>query len=255
MSYPILTVDHRLRDYRLFRPQSIAVAKPVDLVIVLPPPTVDANVLEDLIHFDREASAAGFLSASPNGCGDSWAYSPGPANVADEDFIRKLISQLKAQFSVSRVFGVSASGGSRMVYRLACDLSNLITAIADVAGTMILKDSCQPEHAVSILEMHGTDDDASPWAGDGPHGSYPVVDVNQRWRTLDGCTGDPLVRQTGITVSSTWSKCSAGSVVRLDKVVGGKHTWFGSQDSDAVPGEPDASQTIWSFFAGLQQSG
>jgi polyhydroxybutyrate depolymerase len=251
VSYSTLSIDGRLRDFRLFQPSSIDIAKTVSVVIVLPPPSVDAGTLESVIHFDNEASTGGFLSASPNGCDYSWAYSPGAANAADEDFVRKMIEQLRTRFHVSNVYATSGSGGSRMLYRLACDLADEIVAVADVDGTMILKDGCTPTRPVSILEMHGTADETSPWAGGGPNGSYPVEAVNERWRTLDGCTGDPAVATTGITVSSVWT-CQRGTVVRLDKVVGGKHTWFGSGDGDAVPGEPSANSVIWSFFSRLQ---
>jgi polyhydroxybutyrate depolymerase len=251
VTYPNLTVDGRQRDYRLFEPQSADSATPVSLVVVIPPPQVDADLFESLIHFDTEASTAGFVSASPNGCESSWSYSPGAENLADEDFMGKMIDQLRGRFHISAVYAVSASGGSRMLYRLACDLANDLTAVADVAGTMILKDDCKPAHPISILEIHGTSDDASPWQGGGPNGSYPVEDVNQRWRMLDGCVGDPAVKQTGITVTSAWTQCNGGSVVRLDKVVGGRHTWFGSGDADAVSGEPKANSVIWSFFSSL----
>ena len=253
VSYSDLLVDGRLRDYRLFQPSSIDTAKPVQVVVVLPPPSADAGTLESLIHFDSEASGAGFLSASPNGCGLSWAYSPGTATAADEHFIRKMIEQLMTRFRLGNIYATSGSGGSRILYRLACDLADEITAIADVDGTMILKDVCRPAKPISILEMHGTADDTSPWAGGGPNGSYPVDAVNERWRTLDGCVGDPAVATMGITVSSVWT-CHGGAKVRLDKVVGGKHTWFGSGDSDAVSGEPNANAVIWSFFSALQPS-
>jgi polyhydroxybutyrate depolymerase len=139
-----------------------------------------------------------------------------------------------------------------MLYRLACDLANEITAIADVAGSMILKDDCVPARAVSIIQIHGTADSDSPWVGGGPHAAYPVEAVNERWRTLDGCVGDPTSTTVGITLSLVWARCNGGAVVRLDKVVGGKHTWFGSGDSDAVPGEPNVNSVIWGFFSSLQ---
>jgi polyhydroxybutyrate depolymerase len=250
VSYTALTINNQLRDYRLFRPQTMDSGVPVPLVIVMPAPSADADTMESLIHFDDEASKVGFLVASPNGCGLTWSYSPGPANTADEGFVRDMIQQLRTRFPVSNIYATSASGGSRILYRLACDLADELTAIADVAGTMILKDGCRPTRAISILEMHGTADDASPWAGGGPNGSYPVEAVNQRWRTLDGCASDPAMATMGITVSSIWT-CRARAIVRLDKVIGGKHTWFGSGDSDAVPGEPIANDVIWSFFSSV----
>ena len=250
-TYTEITLGGKLRDYRLFRPATAPTTGPVSLVIEIPPPNADADLLESTIHFDREATTAGFLAATPNGCGTDWSYEPGPANAADEEFIRRMVGQIKSRFSIGRVFAISASGGSRMLYRLACDLADEVAAVADVAGTMILKDPCQPSRPVSVLEIHGTRDADSPWNGGGPHDSYPVEDVNQRWRSIDACVGSPIVAGVGITVTTTANRCAAGTVVVLEKVVGGQHTWFGTGDSDAVPGEPHASADVWSFFSAI----
>jgi polyhydroxybutyrate depolymerase len=51
-----------------------------------------------------------------------------------------------------------------MAYRLACELSTRITAIASVSGTMLF-DACHPARPVSILEMHGTNDSNVPYDG------------------------------------------------------------------------------------------
>jgi polyhydroxybutyrate depolymerase len=248
-----LTVDGKLRDYRLFRPPTLQHTKPVPLVLLLHGSPIDAAGFESLIHFDSEATIAGFISASPNGCNGFWDYTEGRSKLADEDFIRQLIRQLKAEYAISKIYVVAASAGTWMAYRLACDLSGEITAIASVAGTMRLNDPCQPAHAVSILEIHGTSDVLHPWDGGGPHGAYPVNAVIARWTMLDGCKGDPTVSQQGITVTSIWGDCHERAVVRLHKVVGGKHQWFGST-LDPVPGEPDANAVIWNFFSTLQPS-
>jgi polyhydroxybutyrate depolymerase len=254
VQYVSLTVDGKLRDYRLFRPPTLEHTKPVPLVLVLHGSPIDAAGFESVIHLDSEAAMAGFLSASPNGCNGFWDYAEGRSKVADETFISQVIRQLKTEYSISKIYVVAASAGSWMAYRLACDLSGEIAAIASVAGTMRLSEACQPARSVSILEMHGTSDGLHPWDGGGPHGAYPVDAVIARWTTLDGCTGAPTATQSGITMTTTWSQCSGGAVVRLDKVVGGKHTWFGS-DFDPVPGEPNANAVIWNFFSSLQPSG
>ncbi len=253
VQYANLTVDGKLRDYRLFRPPTLKRTTLVPLVLVLHGSPIDAAGFESLIHFDSEAALAGSLSVSPNGCNGFWDYAEGRSKVADEEFIRQLIRQLKTEYAISRIYVVAASAGTWMAYRLACDLSGQITAIASVAGTMRLNDPCQPAHAVSILEIHGTSDVLHPWDGGGPHGAYPVNAVLARWTMLDGCSGDPTVRQQGITVTSIWGDCHERAVVRLDKVVGGKHQWFGST-LDPVPGEPDANAVIWNFFSTLQPS-
>jgi polyhydroxybutyrate depolymerase len=252
VSYVNLTVDGKLRDYRLFRPPTLDLTRPVPLVVMLHGSPIDAAGMENIIHFDDEATTAGFLSASPNACDGFWSYAEGGPKSVDEHFISKVIDQLESQFQIdqARVFIVAVSAGTWVAYRLACDLSSQIAAIASVAGTMRLADDCQPARSVSILEMHGTLDAQHPWQGYGPHSASPVDAVIQRWTQLDGCAGNPTLTQTGITVTSVWKQCQGGAVVRLDKVVGGHHTWFGS-NLDPVAGEPNANTVIWSFFSSL----
>jgi polyhydroxybutyrate depolymerase len=169
-------------------------------------------------------------------------------------FISRLLDRLFKDLPInqSRVFATGVSGGGFMSYRLACELSNRFTAIASVSGVMLF-DACHPTRPVSILEMHGTDDSIVPYGGGVPNGppSPSVAAVMQTWTTLDGCVGDPMLSQTGITKTSLWKGCKGGAIVRLDTVVGGHHTWFGSS-FDPVPGEPNANAVIWDFFSSLQ---
>jgi polyhydroxybutyrate depolymerase len=252
VSYVEMTVDGRLRDYRLFTPPTLDTTKPFPLALMLHGSPIDAAGWESFIHFDQEATAGRFMVASPNGCNGYWLYSEGGPKAADEDFIRAVVQQLEARYPVdrSKVFLVGASAGTWVEYRLACDMAGMFAAVASVAGTMRLSDSCRPSRPVSILEMHGTLDHAHPWNGGGDHHAFPVEAVVQKWTQLDGCTGDPVVTTTGITVTSVWIHCQGGAIVRLDKVVGGQHQWFGS-DIAPVPGEPNANMTIWSFVSGL----
>ena len=252
VTYVEMTVDGKLRDYRLFVPPGLDLGKPVPLVVVLHGAPIDAQGMENLIHFDAVAAKAGFISASPNGCDGLWSYADGGPKQADDDFIEQTILQLEARYPVNprRVYLVGASAGSWLEYRLACDFADHITAIASVAGTMRLTDPCTPSRPVSILEIHGTLDNQHPWEGSGPHHAFPVDAVMQKWRDLDGCATTPTVTVSGITETSRWSHCQGGAVVQLAKVERGHHTWFGS-DLDPVPGEPDANTLILNFFQSL----
>ncbi|HEV2218182.1 MAG TPA: hypothetical protein VGV88_11480 [Candidatus Dormibacteraeota bacterium] len=249
VDFHTLHVDGKLRDYRLFRPSTVDYSKPVPLVVVLHGSPIDAQGMEDLVHFDDEAVAGQFMTAGPNGCNGYWSYAERGPYQADEDFIRQMISEIETTYPVdkSRVYVVGASAGSWVAYRLACDLADEIAAIVSISGTMRLSDSCEPAKPVSILEMHGTLDTVHPWQGGGPHVAFPVEDVIHRWVVLDGCTVGPVSSHAGITTTSVWSHCSGGVTVRLDAVVGGLHQWFGS-DLSPVPGEPNANVAAWNFF-------
>jgi len=249
VEFHTLQVDGKLRDYRVFRPSTIGTSKPVPLVVVLHGSPADAQSFEDVIHFDNEAVAGKFMTAGPNGCNGYWSYTErGPYQV-DEDFIRKMISDLETAYAVdrSRIYVVGASAGSWVAYRLACDMADVIAAAVSISGSMRVSDSCEPAKPVSILEMHGTLDTVLPWQGGGPHLAFPVEAVIHRWVALDGCSVGPLSSKAGITTTSVWSHCAGGVQVRLDAVVGGLHQWFGS-DFSPVPGEPNANAAIWNFF-------
>jgi polyhydroxybutyrate depolymerase len=244
VQYVSITLDGKLRDYRLFRPPALDYTKPIPLVIALHGSPSEADELASVSRFDDEAAKAGFLAAYPNGCGGSWDASAGSYDVR---FIGRLMDRLESDFRIdtARVFVVGVSYGSFMAYRLACELSSRIAALASVAGAMLSGD-CHPTRPVPILEMHGTVDSNVPYARG--------VAAIQQWTMLDGCVGDPIVSQSGITKTSVWNRCQAGTVVGLDTVLGGHHTWFGS-DFDPVPGEPNANAVIWSFFSSLQPHG
>jgi polyhydroxybutyrate depolymerase len=211
--------------------------------VILHGSPIDAAGFENIIHFDDQAAKGGFLAAFPNGCNGEWSYTRGGSKVADQDFIREVIHQLKAEFQIDkgRVYVVGTSAGSPPAYRIACDLSNEIAAVASLAGKMST-DDCQPARTLSILAMHGTQDRRVLYEE-----SETAI---QRWTTLNGCVGQPTVTQSGITTTSLWNRCNGDVTVRLDKVEGGMHTWFGS-DLNPVSGEPNANAVIWNFFSSL----
>lgn len=252
VTYVEMTVDGKLRDYRLFITPGLKLTAPVPLVVMLHGSPIDAQGFENVIHFDASVAKAGAIEASPNGCAGFWSYADGGPKQADDDFIEHVMAQVEAKYQVDpkRVYLAGASAGSWLEYRLACDFADHITAIASVAGTMRLEDPCTPSRPVSILEIHGTMDNQHPWEGSGPHHASPVDAVIQKWRDLDGCAANATVTTSGITETSRWSHCQGGTVVQLARVDRGHHTWFGS-DLDPIPGEPDANTLIWKFFQSL----
>ena len=244
-----LTINGLKRTYRLFLPPSLDQHKPAPLVVSLHPCPAPANPDADYTHFDDQASAGGFIAAYPY-APQCWNDGSGRGpNVDDVGFISRLIDQVSKDFPVDqkRVFIAGISIGALMTYWLACQLSDRIAAIAAVSGTMPV-DDCQPARPVSILAMNGTEDRNIPYEGGGPMNGKPILTVIKAWATRNGCTGEPVQSQSGITKTSLWSQCKSGAVVRLDTIVGGHHTWFGSP-FDPVPGEPNANTVVWDFFS------
>ena len=254
-----ISVDGESRGYRVFRPPALR-SRPAPLVVLLHGclPGANGEEVASALKFDNEASSAGFVAVYPDGVNGCWnaGHCCGTAN--DIGFIRALLDRLVKELPIdrSRIFVTGVSGGAAMAYRLACELSSQITAIASVSGGSSPDVPCRPARPVSVLEMHGSDDSRLPYDGGGDLNVTPILAVVQRWVELDGCVGKPNLVQSGITKSSTWARCKAGSVVRLDTIVGGRHTWFGCSvpPCDPVPGEPDATAVVWSFFSGVRQT-
>src|SRR5262245_18435976 len=87
-------------------------------------------------------------------------------NVDAVGFISTLISTLVAERNVApaRVYATGISNGGIMVYRLACELSDKVAAIAPVAAALMF-DSCRPKRPVSVMMFHGSEDKAVPSEG------------------------------------------------------------------------------------------
>ena len=250
-----LTIDGLKRTYRLYVPASLNRKQPAPLVVHLHGclPGANGDLAASGSHFDDEATTGGFVAVYPDGLNDCWNAGNCCTHADDVTFISRLLDRLIKDLPInqSRVFATGLSGGGFMSYRLACELSTRFTAIASISGAMVFA-NCHLARPVSILEMHGTNDSNVPYDGGVPPGppTPSVAAVIQTWTALDGCVGNPIQSQTGITKTSMWKECEGGARVRLDTVVGGHHTWFGST-LDPVQGEPNANAVIWDFFSSL----
>jgi polyhydroxybutyrate depolymerase len=239
------------RTYRLFIPPSLDRKKPPPLVVALVGCPKTGEEMAQATYLDSRAESGGFVIVYPDPVSGCWNSGTQACvlnpNADDITFIARLLDRLTTDLRVdtARVFAAGFDCGAVMAYRLACEFSDRFAAIASVGGEMDDSAVCRPSTAVSILEMHGTDDS---WV-DYTQGAKAV----QEWVTFDGCSGNPTQSISGITKTSLWSTCHQGTQVRFDTVVGGHHTWFGSDlgIGGPVDGEPSSNQVVWDFFARL----
>ena len=246
-----LCVGGLLRTYYvLFPPNRTG---PLPLVLALHGYTQSVGLLEYQTGLDDEAASGGFVLAYPAGVGRSWNSGSCCAdaqrrNVDDVAFIKQVIDQLVSAGRVDpkRVFATGISNGGMMDYRLACELSDRISAIASVSGALMVN-KCSPARTVSVLEMHGTDDSVVPIGGGALAGVGtfpPTMSTIERWVGIDGCAADPITSDTDITTTQRWTGCRDGSRVVLIVVKGGGHTFW----LDGIPAHLNVNQHIWDFF-------
>lgn len=167
-----------------------------------------SGLLQDLVFRLREVSEdRGFLYLMPDGTLDQdgrrfWNATDACCNfygseVDDVAYLRGLIDEAKGRFSVDpkRVYLVGHSNGGFMAHRMACDEAESIAAIASLSGSTWLDPAlCKPSEAVSVLQIHGTEDTSVLYEGEGVAGGigYPSAEETvARWAGQNGCDPTP----------------------------------------------------------------
>ncbi len=190
----------------------------------------------------------------------------GPAstqNVDDVGFLTAVLDRVEAEACVDkrRVFFTGMSNGGIMSYRMGCERSDRVTAIAPVAGTLQVE-SCEPSRQVPLFAVHGTLDENVPYAGGTGCGAGMVMtraipEIVGDWAARNACSGESsttFVQGDGTCVSS--ETCDAETV--LCSIELGDHSWPGSDTAPlgtcgTMGGRQSttfaASEAIWSFFA------
>ena len=237
------------RDYLVVTPPDVVDRDPLPLLLALHGFPSTMAEAESTGGFDEMALDPGAVVVYPQGYEQSWNAGAccGPASTEDIDdvgFFRALIDRMEADYPIDpgRVFIVGGSNGGQMAERAACELADRVAAIADVIGALLVE--CNPSQPVSVIAIHGTADTRIPIDGGGlgcQDAPCPAVDdTMQRWRQLDGCTGDPTVTDDASIHETTWESCDAGTAVTFINAKNRGHEWYTS--------EPDDRAVTWAFF-------
>jgi polyhydroxybutyrate depolymerase len=252
------------RDYILYVPASYSAATSVPLVFNFHGYTGSAYSQMWYGDFRTIADAEGFIIVFPEGTLDNsgishWNVGWGGSTVDDIGFTSALIDSISAEYSIKqdRVYSTGMSNGGFMSYQLACELSDRIAAIASVTGSMNMGwfNSCNPNHPMPVMEIHGTLDPTVSYNSSSFTESIP--DILDFWANLNNCNSTAIV--TNIPNTSTTDGCTAehqiwengnnGSTVEHYKIIGGEHSWPGALFPNGVTNQDiDASEKIWEFF-------
>ncbi|MDO8742568.1 MAG: PHB depolymerase family esterase [bacterium] len=270
------TADGLTRSYLIHIPAGYDSKKEYSLVIALHGGFGSGESMEKQTRMSALADKDGFIVVYPDGVANSngvraWNAGnccgvPAKNNVDDVGYIRQLMASLESTYGVDvkRVFAMGMSNGAMLANRLACEASDIFTAVSPVSGTPQVA-VCNPKRPVPILMVHGTSDAVVPFNG-GTGTSFVTKDnsfisVTQAlsdWSVRNKCLGKevvtsiPPLTNDGITIDKImYSDCAAETV--LYRINGGTHSWPGgtqarAQESVAPSQSFDASKTIWTFF-------
>lgn len=270
-----MTVDGRNRYYLLNLPSNYNEASDISLVIALHGGGGKATQMESDYLLTEKANKEKFAIVYPEGvqsegilgvrtwnAGTCCDYAV-EKNIDDVKYISLLIDELLKKYpklNPKKVYATGMSNGAMLSYRLACELSHKIAAIAPVAGTLATTQPCKPSRAVPILHIHSKLDEKVPYGGGvGIFGFYfpPVEDGLNTWVKNDGCNA--TTKTVTILNKYTlikWTNCNNSSTIEFYFTHDGGHSWPGGLHSRAAADEPstaiNANDLIWAFFQKYQ---
>jgi polyhydroxybutyrate depolymerase len=221
----------------------------------------------------------GFITAFPQGTGTpiAWDTSTRPGNT-DIAYVSALLDHLEATecIDTARIYATGLSQGAFMTSALACVMSSRIAAFAPVAG-IVLPRPCSTKRSVPILAFHGTADPILRFNGGlgrqvlandlrAIPRKFPKLPPTRlegagypahvrQWAAKNGCDATPTDTRPSAHVIHRVYACPSGSAVEFDIVLGGGHSWPGSELSAELATflgpttmEINASTTMWAFF-------
>lgn len=244
-----VTVDLEDRPFQLHVPESYDPAGTFPLVVLLHGYTSSATEQEQYFRLTAESDRRGFLYAMPDGTTDPdgerfWNATEAccdfrRSGVDDSGYLRGLIDAVTSAYPVdpSRVYLVGHSNGGFMALRMACEHASVITAVVSLAGAATDDAAqCTPDRPVTVLQIHGTDDDVIPFDGGANFGRpFPSVEGTlDLWRGRNGCTdqADPPAAALDLdsdlpgaetTVTTYAAGCRDGTRVELWSIAEGSH--------------------------------
>jgi polyhydroxybutyrate depolymerase len=211
------------------------------LLVLLHPNGGSPDAMARMTRAGELAAREGVIVALPPAPGRTWhvmvsAIDPITPS-ADIAYVVGLIDELAATYPIDRdrVFVAGFSMGAVASERIGCEFADHVTAVALNAGAP-WSATCSPGRPIPILVLHGT--------ADRTFTIDLADDVVRRWRAIDDCTGEPVVTQLSeIATSEVDGSCAPGVTVQYVRYQGSGHRWLA---------DPDATEVMWRFFAGLR---
>jgi polyhydroxybutyrate depolymerase len=237
------------RPFTLVLPSNYQPSTPAPLIIALHGYTAESPYAQSYFALGKVADEKGILTVFPSGSKDSngylfWNATPACCNfdsstVDDEAYLLSIIDAVSKDHAVdpARIYIIGHSNGGFMAHRMACNQSDRIAAIVSLSGTTFSNPkSCNPTSGVSVLQIHGTNDEVITYTGGYLFNSaYPsarkTIDL---WGKLNECGKKPyrvlprldLDRKLAGTETTVmrYKGCKTGATSEMWTLNKGKHS-------------------------------
>ncbi len=255
------TVDEVARTAFVYVPQSYDFTTPAPLVLSFHGFASTPWRQEFFSAWDALADEHGFIVAYPQGTGFPLRWNSGKLGFGDSSsddvaYVSALIDEIAKTYCIdsTRVYANGLSNGGGMSYRLACELSDRITAIGSVAGYYTLE-TCAPTRAVPVIVFHGDADRIVPI--EGIKGDFPTPAIDDwvsAWAVRNNCQTMETLEPVGTVEITRYTDCTDDADVVYYRIGGGGHTWPGGGEqpefvSGKVNRDVNASALMWEFFS------
>lgn len=266
------------RHYAVHMPANYDPNRPTPMVLNFHGGGGNSNTQRTISQMDLAADRHGFIVVYPDGTGaqirlinpEGYTWNAGSCcgwamnnRVDDVGFVNAMLDELERNYNIDkkRVYATGISNGAMLCYRLACELSHRIAAIAPVAGTMGVY-GCRPSRPVSVMHFHGTEDQFAPYAGGKGSRSLPGQSFESAEKTIafwvkqNGISDGPArTVKRGQTTGSFYGPGAEGTEVVLWVIDGGGHTWpggrfgvLGEKFLGPITQDISANDLMWEFF-------
>jgi polyhydroxybutyrate depolymerase len=197
------------------------------------------------------------LYVHPNGSADThgvrfWNATPECCDfqtpkVDDQQYLINVIDQISAKYSVDpqRIYLIGHSNGGFMANAMACNHSDRIAAIVDIAGGNYGKLSlCKPSQPINVLQIWGSND--VTYSGNHILGK-PIagaIKTISYWAAINGCLRTARVSAHRLdldsqiagseTTSISFHQCRNSVSVEMWKIKGADHQPHFSRNFDEL---------------------
>lgn len=201
----------------MIRPRDYVAGTPVPIVMALHGFTSNAADTDRYFGISPRVNTDGIAVILPNGtrnpdgvsfwnatdfCCDGYGI-----GVDDVGYLNSLVEEASEHVTPDGVYLVGLSNGAFMSYRMACESMPGLRAIAAVAGTTFYDpEVCEGARPVSVLHIHGTDDNVIRFGGGSGTGGtrYPGArETVKRWAARAGCDLDASESRSPVDLDLT----------------------------------------------------
>ncbi len=243
------------------------------LFFVLHGASGNADQMMESTRINDIADKENFIAVYPNGTGLfseyvlSWNAGQccnfiEPLGVDDVGFIKTLVDKFKEEYNIdsNRVYVAGLSNGGMMSYRLGCEMSGSLTAIASVSGPMMVGD-CEPKDYLSVMSLTDLGDGIIPYKGGESQNWFidlfdlyfnSAPDSVLFWVKHNDCLGNPQKFVSNEMEKEAYLGCKNNTEVLFYTLKRGNHQWPGSNLKAILerqsPKNIEASEIIWDFF-------